>query len=86
MHITKSEGSGVGFGISVFARAEEEKEGNDDHVAMGSQTSGICRQVLCNVSNAMNDRDWDGFHTVGGQVFFLPSCKHSPNAKISFKS
>jgi hypothetical protein len=81
LNITKGEGRGVGRSTGVLARAEEEEEGDDDHVRYG------CHHRILEVAGVLNQQtenlDWDRFNPCGRGVGSFPRFPEAGKAEIN---
>ena len=59
LDVAKNERSGVGFGIRVFPRVQEEEKRNKDHVGSCTQEFRGWTKVLGNVCDAADDKNRD---------------------------
>lgn len=83
LDVAEGEGSSIRTGVGVFARAKEEEESNDDHVGNCSQVVRVGREDLCNLTQATDDRNWDGLDPIWRRVDLLPSLEHPIYPKVN---
>jgi hypothetical protein len=73
LDILQAEGGGVGGSVGVFARAEEEEEGQDNHVSHRAK-GGISAREPGKMSYPAKNLDGDRFDTIWSRISFLPRC------------
>lgn len=84
LDIVKAKRSGIGgCFVSVFARAEQEEECDDDHITYSSEEKRMWWKMLRNICDPTNDPDRDGFNPSWRRVLLFPCRLHTRDPKVS---